>query len=374
MTELLTIAGTVATIQMVFAGYREWRSARRIVAVRGIDAGDYAKYGCVPLQYAGSRFWAVRVAAAGLGLFSVRPKTRKNAFAARRVVGMREGDEIDYRDIKPRDLLRVMLDDGEHATQFDRSMRRGVASFYRTIALRDLRQSADGASAYCVTVRAQGNLVRSDGDGGLHWLEYKVTSASPRSNLRSGRSSPAEIPEDAIEVVVVPADAYDQAREEANRQHSGKLRRRLLRHNPNPKAALGHVVAIYAIPLTVLVGLGATFLGWAATVAILVTLVAIPLVLLIVLLCFALPPAFFLIVRDRIRARRAPIRPPEPSKPRSGRVVTSLRHTKLPAPQAWTGATARSMSAGRRINGTDARSTLAHLWQQYSSVVLPHRR
>ena len=374
MNELLTIAGTVATIQMVFAGYREWRSARRIVAVRDIDAGDYAKYGCVPLQYAGSRFGAVRVAAAGLGLFSVRPRTRKNAYAARRVVGVSEGDEIDYRDIKPRDLLRVMLDDGEHPTQFDRSMRRGVASFYRTIAVRDLRQAVDSESAHCVTVRAQGSLVRSDGDGGSHWLEYRVTSSSPRSNLRSGRSLPAEIPEDAIEVVIVPPDAYEQVREEANRRHSGKLRRRLLQHNPNPKAALGHIVAKHAIPLTVMVGVGATFLGWAATGAILVALVAIPLVLLIVLLCFAVPLAFFLIVRDRIRARRAPIRPTEPSKPRSGQAVTSLRHTKLPVPQAWTGATARSMSAGRRINGTDARSTLSHLWQQYSSVFLPHRR
>ena len=35
MDQLLTIAGTVAAVQLLFAGWREWRSARRIVAVGG---------------------------------------------------------------------------------------------------------------------------------------------------------------------------------------------------------------------------------------------------------------------------------------------------------------------------------------------------
>ena len=120
-----------------------------------------------------------------MGLFSVRPKTRKNAYAARRVMGIHEGGEIDYRDIRPRDRLQVVLDDGEHPPQFDRSMRRGVASFYRTIAIRDLRQTADNESAHCVTVRAQGSLVRSAGGGGSQWLEYTVTSASPEATCEA---------------------------------------------------------------------------------------------------------------------------------------------------------------------------------------------
>ena len=175
-------------------------------------------------------------------------------------------------------------------------------------------------------------------------------------------------------MVIIPSDAYEQVRQEAIRQNRGRLRRRLLRHNPNPRAALGHIIAKYAIPLAVLVGLGARFLGWAVTGAMLVALVVFPLALLIVPVCIAVPIAFVLIVRDRIRTRRPPARHVEPPEPHSDRVVTSLRHTKLSVPQAWTGATVRSMSVGRRINGTDARSTLAHLWQQYSSGFLPYRR
>lgn len=279
MNELLTIAGTVAAIQMLFAGCREWRSACRIVAVRGVDADDYARFGCIPLQFAGTRFRIVRAAVAASGFFWVRPATRKNAYAARRVRGVRDGDEIDYRDIRPGDLLHLELDDGEHLRQFDRSMRRGVASFYRTIAVWDLQCPGENLNAHCITVRAQGSLVGSADDEGSTWLEFKVISAAPRSNLRSGHSALSEIPEDAIELLIFPADTYERVRCDMVLRHQGRLHQWLLR-----------------------------------------------------------------------------------------------RHLRHPAPQIWTGATARSMSAGRRINATDARSTLAHLWQQHSHGLLPIRR
>lgn len=77
MDELLKIAGTIAAVQLLFAGWREWCAARRIVAVGGLDAEAYASHGCVPLQFAGSRHLVVRAAVAVTGFFMVRPKTRK---------------------------------------------------------------------------------------------------------------------------------------------------------------------------------------------------------------------------------------------------------------------------------------------------------
>ena len=54
MNELLAIAGTVTAVQLLFAAWREWCSAHRIVAVGGLDPEVYAEHGCVPLQFAGS--------------------------------------------------------------------------------------------------------------------------------------------------------------------------------------------------------------------------------------------------------------------------------------------------------------------------------
>ncbi|MCY3561014.1 MAG: hypothetical protein OXH20_07575 [bacterium] len=45
MDQLLRIAGAVAAVQLLFAVWREWRSARRIVAVGGLDADVYAEHG-----------------------------------------------------------------------------------------------------------------------------------------------------------------------------------------------------------------------------------------------------------------------------------------------------------------------------------------
>ena len=72
MDQLLKIAGTVAAVQLLFVPWREWRSARRVVGVGGLDAEVYAEHGCVPLQFAGSRYTAVRAVVAVTWFFMVR--------------------------------------------------------------------------------------------------------------------------------------------------------------------------------------------------------------------------------------------------------------------------------------------------------------
>ena len=282
MDQLLKIAATVAAVQLLFAAWREWCAAHRIVTVGGLDTEAYAVHGCVPLQFAGSRYWIVRAAVAVTGFFMVRPKTRKQAFAIRKIVGIRDGHQIDYCDIRPRDRLRIMLDEGEHRAVFDRSMRRGVVSLYRTIAIREIEGPGFSESAHCVTVRTRGDLLPAVDEAGSQWLEYEVTSAAPRSNRRSGPCSLADVPEDAVEAVIIPPDTYQQARDAVKGQAYGVLRRRLMRHNPNPFVGFVHVAARYAVPLAVLAGLGVRFLGWATTAAILVALVLVLLALLAV--------------------------------------------------------------------------------------------
>ena len=198
MDQLLKIAATVAAVQLLFAARREWCAARRIVAVDGLDAEVYAVHGCVPLQFAGSRYWVVRAALAVAGFFRVGPRTRKQGFAACKIVGVHDGRQIDYCDIRPRDCLRIMLDEGEHPAVFDRSMRRGVVNFNRTVAIRDIGSPGSSENAHCVTVRTRGDLLTVVDETGSQWLEYEVTSAAPRSGRRSGPCSLADVPEDAV--------------------------------------------------------------------------------------------------------------------------------------------------------------------------------
>ena len=261
MDQLLKIAGTVAVVQLLFAAWRECRSARRIVAVGGLDAGVYAEHGCVPLQFAGSRYTAVRAVVAVTGFFLVRPKTRKQVFAARLVVGVRGSSEVDYREIRPRDRLRVMLDEGEHPKVFDRSMRRGVVSFYRTVAIRELGGPGSSEHAHCVTVRTRGNVVRVAGDAGSQWLEYPVTAAAPRSTRRSGQYPLADLPEDAVELVIIPPDTYQRARDVAAERRDTALRSWLMRRSPNPIAAAAHFVTKYTLPPAALIVLAALYSG-----------------------------------------------------------------------------------------------------------------
>ena len=374
MDQILTIAATVAAVQLLFAAWREWCAARRIVAVGGLDAEAYAVHGCVPLQFAGSRYWIARAAVAVTGFFMVRPKTRKQAFATRKVVGVRDGRQIDYCDIRPRDRLRIMLDEGEHPAVFDRSMRRGVVSFYRTVAIREIERPGSSENAHCVTVRTRGELLPAVDDAGSQWLEYEVTSAAPRSNRRSGPCLLADVPEDAVEVVIIPPATHQQARDAAIHQEYGALRRRLMRHNPNPLVGFVHVVARFAVPLAVLACLGVRFLGWATTAAILLSLVLVPLALFAVPVCIAAAVALGLYVRNRMRARRPPIEAPRPRSLEPTSQKVPLSYGKRRPPRVWTGATARSMSAGRVFTGTDARSMIKHAWRQHAYGFLPPRR
>ena len=127
MDQLLKIAGAVAAVQLLLAVWREWRSARRIVAVAGLDEDTYAVHGCVPLQFAGSRFGFARAAVAMTGFFMVGPKTRKHAFATRGILAVRGSSELDYQQVRPRDPLADSARRRRTPRVFDRSMRRGVA-------------------------------------------------------------------------------------------------------------------------------------------------------------------------------------------------------------------------------------------------------
>lgn len=374
MEDLLQIFAAVAAVQLVLAAYREWRAARRIVPVGVLDVESYEAYGCVPTQFAGSRYWVVRAVLAVWGFFVVRPKSPKQVFAACGIVGVRDGEPIDYRELAPRDHLMVMLDEGEHPKAFDRSMRRGVISFYRTVAVREMSNSEAGEYAHCVTVRAQGMRVRVGGQAGELWMAFEVTSPSPRSNGRSGRLALSDLPEDVVELAVVPPDAYMHVREAVTEQYSGRLRQRLLRHNPNAWVALGHLIAKFAIPIAILIGLGAATLGWTATAALLYAAVVVAAAFVYMAAVVAVSMIVRAFVRKRLRTRDASTEPNRFDEAEPTVEAIPLRYAEFTAPRAWTGATAHSMGAGRRAKATDARSTLGHAWEQYSYKILPKRR
>ena len=371
MDQLLTIAGTVAAVQLLFAAWREWCSAHRIVAVGGLDADVYAEHGCVPLQFAGSRFGLVRAAVAVTGFFMVRPKTRKQVFAACRVVGARGTSEIDYREIRPRDSLRIMLDEGEHPTVFDRSMRRGVVSFYRTVAIRGLECPGSSEHAHCVTVRTKGSVVRVAGDADSQWLEYAVTAAAPRSNRRSGQSPLADLPEDAIELVIIPSDTYQRGRDVAAERRGGALRSWLICRNPNPIVAAAHFVSKYTVPPAAFVAFVALYSGSTRTSAVIFVLALPPALITLLLVRFVVLDALQRHLLQRTRGRRQLAETTNPRAMETKRETTPLQYVRRPPPTVWTGATAHCMSAGRLVNATDARSMIAHAWRQFSDGLLP---
>ena len=374
MDQLLTIAGTVAIVQLLFAAWREWCSAHRIVAVGGLDADVYAEHGRVPLQFAGSRYGIVRAAVTVTGFLMVHPKTRKQVFAACKVVGVRGSSEIGYREIRPRDSLRIMLDEGEHPTVFDRSMRRGAVSFYRTVAIRELECPGANEHAHCVTVRTRGSVVRAASAAGSQWLEYAVIAAAPRSNRRSGQSPLADLPEDAIELVIIPSDTYQRARDVAAERRGGALRSWLMHRNPNPIVAAAHVITKYTVLSAALVVVVALYSGSMPTSA--VRLVLAPSVVLIVLLVarFLVPGVLQRYLRQRTRGRRQPAETANSRVVETKRETIPLQYGRRPPPSVWTGATAHCMSTGRRVNGTDARSVLAHAWKQFSYGLRPPHR
>ena len=366
MDQLLKIVGAVAAVQLLLAAWREWCSARRIVAVGGLDADVYAEHGCVPLQFAGTQFGIVRAAVAVTGFFMVGPKTRKQVFAIRNVVGVRGSSEVDYQQIRPRDRLRVMLDEGEHPAVFDRSMRRGVASFYRTVAIRELGGAGSSEHAHCVTVRTRGSVVRVVGDAGSQWLEYPVVAAAPRSNRRSGQSPLMDLPDDAIELVIIPPDTYQRARGAAAKRRDTSLRGWLMRRNPNPITAAAHFVTKYTLPPAALVAVGALYSG-STDISAVLFVVALPAVLMALLLVrFVALDALKRHLRRRIQGGGQPDEATTPPATEASLHTIPLRYETHPPPEVWTGATAHCMSAGRRINGTDARSMITDVWHQFS--------
>ena len=373
MDQLLKIAATVFAVQLLIAAWREWSAARRIVAVDGLDEVAYMKHGCLPLQFAGSRYRVVRAALVVIGFFMVGPMTRKQVFAARSIVGFRDGNEIDYWDIRPRDCLRIMLDEGEHTAVFDRSMRRDVGSFYRTVAIREIGQTGSSENTHCVTVRTRGNLLPPVDGARTQWLEYEVTSAAPRSNRRNGPCALADIPEDAVEVVIIPPAVYQQGRGAAIGRTCGVLRRRLMRHNSNPAVGIMHVAARYAAPLIVLAILGLRFFGLATTAWIFVSVALLPVALLALLACIGGvvgADSLWPWVRDRLRGRRLPFPEIRLQFFEPTRHTVPLSDAKTRPPLTWTGATAHAMSASRVFNATDARSTASHLWRQFAYGLL----
>ncbi|WP_423920937.1 hypothetical protein [Candidatus Poriferisodalis sp.] len=370
MNELITIAGTVATVQMLFAVFREWRAARRVVAVGGLDADLYAEHGCVPLQFAGSRNALVRAVVAFTGFFTVRPKTRKHAFAAVEVAGVHDSSVIDFRDVRPRDRLRVMLDKGEHSSVFDRSMRRGVLSFYRTVAIRDLGDPDSDNAACCVTVRTRGSLVREPTGRHRSWLEFEVIAAAPRGNRRSGTVQLTDIPDDAIEVLIIPPATHRSVRDAATAWRPGALRRWLMRRNPNPVVAAMHWVAKYTIPFVAVNIITALAVG-SVDVSALLTSLAVPFIMIALLVVrFVLLDAFGRHVRRRVRNRRLQKGSARQEAVAPTRVTVPIQYVDISPPHVWTGATAYGMSVGRKVNANDARSVISHaLWHSTGGLL-----
>ena len=360
MDELLRLAAAVAAVQLLFAAWREWYAARRIVAVGGLDAETYAQYNCIPLQFAGSHHLIVRGAVAVTGFFTVRPKTRKQVFAARQIIGISEGSEEEYRDIRPRDRLQVLLDDGEHTAVFDRSIRRGVVSFYRTVAIRELGHPDFSENAHCVTVRTRGYLLPAADDTNSQWIEYEVTSGAPRSNRRNGPCSLEDIPEDAIEIIIVPGTVHQRTERTENGKSDGAVRRWLMRYNPNPIMGLTHVTASYGVPMATLIGLGVRSQGWAWAWE---TLRAITVLIGAFVFARVLMAALWRYVGNGAAQR---------SESPNQRIPLHLAHPS--PPRRWTGSTARSLSVGRISNSTDLRSITAHAWRQLTYGILPLRR
>ena len=366
MDQLLKIAGTVAVVQLLFAGWREWRSARRIVSVGGLDAGIYAEHGCVPLQFAGSRFGVVRAAVAVTGFFMVGPKTRKQVFAVRKVIGVRDGSEVDYQQIRPRDCLRIMLDEGEHPTVFDRSLRRGVVSFYRTVAIRELGCPGSSEYAHCVTVRTRGSVVGVAGDAGSRWLEYPVIADAPRSNHRSGQSALADLPEDAIELVVFPSDTYQRARSVAAERRDKALSSWLMRRSPTPIVAAAHFVTKWTVLPAALVVFATLYSGSTDTSAILFVVAVPPVLVALLLVRFVALDALKRHLRQRARGGGQSDETTNSRSTETNLQTMPLQYFRPPPPGVWTGATAHCIGAGRQINSTDARSKITRAWRQCS--------
>ena len=365
-TAFITFAAAFVTVgQLSMVIGKEWRAARRIVAVPSVDASVIAQHGCVPAQLAGSSHRPVRLLLALWGFFWVKPTTPKQCFLARRVVGIRDGREMPYKDLRPGDGVRVELEECEHADTFVKSLKRGSVGGYRTIALRDTEDPDEEGMAYCVTVRTRGRFAPSVADGTRPlWLQFDAVGASPRSTCHDGRVRLSDVPDNAIEILLAPSFSYQRAAAVA-RHRPGRLKRRLLRHNANPWAAVAHLAVRRAVIGAIVLGGPALMLGWTYTRQAFAAGAAAG--LMAVMLS---SPVLFsaAVIRDMPR-RPMPTGPLERLRYRHYVQNTEAEwspttRVKTAPPTMWLGSTCHSLSVGRKLGHTDAASSIRHQWHR----------
>lgn len=174
------------------------------------------------------------------------------------------------------------------------------------------------------------------------------------------------MPEDAVELVIIPPDTYQRARDTATERRDTALRGWLMRRNPNPITAAAHFVTQYMIPVVAVVVVAALHSGSTDTSAVAFVLV-LPAVLIAVLLVrFVVPDALKRRLPRRLRVEVQPAETTDPTAAVTNSETIPLQYFRHAPPGVWTGATAHCMSAGRRVNATDARSMITHAWRQFS--------
>lgn len=362
--QFLQIAGAVAAVELLLRGWGEWKAARRIVSIAGLNGDLVVEHSCVPTEFAGSKYRTVRVLVGILGFLFVTPDTRKQAFLVREASGIRNGRWIDYREIRAADSLRITLEGIERPDTFVKSLARGSGG-YRTLAIRRLEDSGGDQHAYCVTVRARGMYApTSDAGTKPQWFEYDVLAAAPRSGFRQGKTALVDLPADAMQLVLTPATNYRRWAEiPTGAEPIGNFRRRMLRHNVNAWVAFAHVASRSGIVFLSLLAPGSASLGWSATWALIRAVV--------VVIAFTGFLACCLYVLRKVLQATSP--EPEPfSATEFESLPTQLVNTR--PPRFWTGATSRCMSVGRVVNGTDAKSIVQHRWRRFAYLFKGIRR
>ena len=376
--DFLTISSAVAAGGFIVSGLHEWRAARRIVPVAGLNAAMVAKHGCVPTQFAGSRHKRIRVLLAVYGFLLVTPRIRKQAFLCREVVGVREGLPSELQAIKPGHLLRVTLDEIERPASFVRSMRRDSSGGYRTIAVRDLDEARSLQRAFCVTVRAQGEYCPTvEEPRRPTWLQFHVVGVAPRSRFETGAASLADLPEDAMHLILAGDASPGRTVVWPGSPWRRALRSLLVRRNKSAWVGLVHTLTRYAAVYLLLYILprvvGAISVQWtAANQVISVASLAISLAIVLAL------PGSAVLIWVRVTRGLALERLPSTdlSKSAASGSEDDLLPThlvKTPAPLDWTGATSRCQNAGRICNGTNTAATLGHLWRRVAYRYRPLR-
>lgn len=359
------VAAFITVGQLSFVIGKEWSSARRIVTDPGTDADVIAEHGCIPAQFAGSPHRSIQVLLAVWGFFWLKPTTPKQCFLARRVVGIRNGREMPYRNVRAGDGLRVVLEECEQPDGFVKSLKRGGSIGFSTIALQDTEDPSDQQMVYCVTVRARGRFVPSVPDGTEPlWLQFEAVSAAPRSACHNGPARLADIPNDAIELLLAPSFSYQLASTVA-RSEPGHIKRRLLRYNANPWAALAHLVFRRAAVGAFVFGGSALLLSWSATWQFFI-LGAVGGIAFVPLLT---PILFVAAVFRNLTRSSAPsdsldwLRYRHYVENTAAEWLPTTRINTSP-PTVWLGSTSHCLSVGRKLSHTDAASSIRHQWHR----------